>query len=161
MLPLLFDSKQYEQTLRPGLCLSDSRMTVAHNFTVGISLLDPHCLLWVQYCFLPVQLHCHWLDLWGYVPLCYHQFSVVVVGASLSSYVVHEFPWQYFLEYHFLVIQAIIHGTDLSNILIFVRFGIALAVNQPLCSLKHSFCYIQFLSFQVIFKLQGLCHIQM
>ena len=58
------------------------------------------------------------------------------------------------------VIQAIIHGTDLSNILIFVRFGIALAVNQPLCSLKHSFCYIQFLSFQVIFKLQGLCHIQ-
>ena len=51
--------KRYERTLRPGLCLSDSRMTVAHNFTVGISLLDPYCLLWVQYCFLPVQLHCH------------------------------------------------------------------------------------------------------
>ena len=49
-VPLLFDIKRYEQTLRPGLCLSDSRMTVVHNFTVGISLLDPYCLLWVQCC---------------------------------------------------------------------------------------------------------------
>ena len=48
---LLFDIKWYEQTLCPGLRLSDSCMTVVHNFTVGISLLDPYCLLCEQYCF--------------------------------------------------------------------------------------------------------------
>ena len=89
--PLLFHIKRYEQTLCPGLCLSDSRMTVVHNFTVGISFLDPYCLLWVQYCFY--QLSCIVAD-WvcgTMSPFYYHQFSFIVVGASFSSYVVHEF----------------------------------------------------------------------
>ena len=49
-VPLLFDIKWCEQTFRPGLCLSDSRMTVVHSLTIGIFLLDPYCLLRVQYC---------------------------------------------------------------------------------------------------------------
>ena len=50
MLPIYFVIKWYEQAFRPGLCLSDSLMTVVHILTVGISLLDPYCLLRVQYC---------------------------------------------------------------------------------------------------------------
>ena len=42
--PLYFVIKRYEQTFHPGLCLSDSRMTVVHILTVGISLLDQYCL---------------------------------------------------------------------------------------------------------------------
>ena len=41
--PFYFVIKRYEQTFRPGLCLSDSRMTVVHILIVGISLLDPYC----------------------------------------------------------------------------------------------------------------------
>ena len=101
--PFYFVIKRYEQTFRPGLCLSDSHMTVVHILTVGISLLDPYCLPRVQYfCYQFSCIVTGW-DLWDFVPHCYHQFSVLVVGASFSSYVVHEFPWQYFLEYHFLV----------------------------------------------------------
>ena len=37
--------------LGPGLCLRDSRVRVAHNFTVGVSLLDLYCHVWIQYCF--------------------------------------------------------------------------------------------------------------
>ena len=91
MFPFLFDIKRYEQTSRRELCLSDNRMTVVHNLTVGISLLDPYCLLRVQYCFY--QLSCIVAD-WvcgTMSPFYYHQFSFIVVGASFSSYVVHEF----------------------------------------------------------------------
>ena len=101
--PFYFVIKRYEQTFRPGLCLSDSRMTVVHILTVGISLLDPYCLPCVQYFCYQFSCFVTGWDLWDYVPHCYHQFSVLVLGASFSSYVVHEFPWQYFLEYHFLV----------------------------------------------------------
>ena len=52
-----FVIKRYEQTLRPGLCLSDSPMTVVHILTVGISLLDPYCLPRVQYYLLLFQYH--------------------------------------------------------------------------------------------------------
>ena len=47
LFPLYFVIKRYEQTFRPGLCLSD-RMTVVHILTVGISLLDPYCLPCVE-----------------------------------------------------------------------------------------------------------------
>ena len=50
MFPFYFVIKRYEQAFRPGLCLSDSLMTVVHILTVGISWLDPYCLPWVQYC---------------------------------------------------------------------------------------------------------------
>ena len=46
--PLYFVIKRYEQTFHPGLCLSDSRMTIVHILTVGISLLDPYCLPCVE-----------------------------------------------------------------------------------------------------------------
>ena len=68
--------KRYERTLRPGLCLSDSHMTVAHNFTVGISLLDPHCLLWLQYRFY--QFSCIVTD-W----ICGTMFPFVITSSVL------------------------------------------------------------------------------
>ena len=46
--PFYFVIKRYEQMFRPGLCLSDSRMTVVHILTIGISLLDPYCLPCVE-----------------------------------------------------------------------------------------------------------------
>ena len=48
LFPLYFVIKRYEQTFRPGLCLSDGRMTVVHILTIGISLLDPYCLPCVE-----------------------------------------------------------------------------------------------------------------
>ena len=48
--PFYFVIKRYEQAFRPGLCFSDSLMTVVHILTVGISWLDPYCLPRVQYC---------------------------------------------------------------------------------------------------------------
>ena len=103
MFPLLFDIKRYEQTLRPGLCLSDSHMIVVHNFTVGISLLDPYCLVWVQYCFY--QFSCIVAD---WVCGIMSPFIITSSVLLLLVQVLALMLWmsflgvQYFGEYHFV-----------------------------------------------------------
>ena len=71
--PFYFVIKRDEQTLRPGLCLSDSPMTIVHILTVGISLLDPYCLPRVQYCCY--QFSCIVSD-W----VCGTMFSIVITS---------------------------------------------------------------------------------
>ena len=142
--PFYFVIKRYEQAFRPGLCRSDSLMTVVHILTVGISWLDPYCLPRVQYCcyqfscivtdrvcgtlfplLSPVQCFCCWCK---FKLLCYAWVPPTIFsGIPFFGYIAH--------------IQTTAHGTDFSNILIFVRFGIAFTVNlycvaQAFCLLK-------------------------
>ena len=120
--------------LRPGLCLCDSRMTVTRNLTIGISLLDLQCLLWVQYCFF-YQFSCIVADsvcgtmfafvITSSVLLSFFKFKVLCCAQdSLTIQVFSGIPLFGFIAH----IQATVHGTDLSDILIVVRFGIAFAV---------------------------------
>ena len=142
--PLLFDIKRYEQTLCPGLCLSDSRMTVVHNFTIGISLLDPYCLLWVQYCFSSSVA----LSLTGFVGLCppfiiTSSVLLLLVQVLALMLCVSFLDVQYFWEYHFIWLC----GTYLSH-----SSGCRFLKDLNLCqvwhclwskmlySLKHSLC---------------------
>ena len=71
MFLLLFSIKEYEQTLRHGLCLSDSGMPFVHFLTIGIPLLDRCSLLWEQICCY--QFNCIVTDF-------IHSFIVVFLG---------------------------------------------------------------------------------
>ena len=62
MFPLLFSIKGYEQTLRHGLCLSDSGMTFVHFLTI---------FLWEQICCY--QFNCIVTDF-------IHSFIVIFLG---------------------------------------------------------------------------------
>ena len=124
MFPFYFVIKRYEQAFLPGLCLSDSLMTVVHILTVGISWLDPYCLPRVQYCCY--QFSCIVTD-W----VCGTMFPIVITSSvflllvQVSPTIFSGIPFFGYIAH----IQTTVHGTDFSNILIFVRFGIAFTVN--------------------------------
>ena len=158
LFPFYFVIKRYEQTLRPGLCLSDSLMTVVHILTVGISLLDPYCLLRVQYCcyqfscivddrvcgtlfqlLSPVQCFCCWCK---FKLLCYAWVPPTIFsGIPFFGYIAH--------------IQTTVHGTDFSHIF-FSYINLCQVWHclycKPLCSLKHLLCSTGLLSFKLVFK---------
>ena len=105
-------------------------MTVVHNFTVGISLLDPYCLLRVQYCFYQFS---RFVADWVYgtmFPFIITSSVLLLLVQVLALMLCMSFSdnifWNTILFSYMAHSEATVHGTGLSNtcILICVRFGI-------------------------------------